>query len=480
MLGRPRGCAGNPPERQVQGPAVPIYFHNTLTRRKEAFQPLKPDHVGMYVCGPTVYDFAHIGNARPVVVFDVLYRLLKLQYKSVTYVRNITDIEDKIIAAAAKNGEPISALTARTEQAYRDDMSALNALRPDHEPRATEHIEGMQRLIQALIEKGHAYSADGHVLFSVPSMKSYGRLSGHSREELVAGARVEVAPYKKDPADFVLWKPSTPEQPGWDSPWGRGRPGWHIECSAMSEAYLGQTFDIHGGGLDLIFPHHENEIAQSECAHGRTFVRTWMHNGFVIVNGEKMSKSLGNYFTVRDLLAEWPGEAIRFALLSAHYRQPLDITKETLRQSRHALDRLYTALRHATDVPAADAEPPLDVLAALEDDLNTPMAISHLHETATKLNKAASPGERAACKGALLAAGGVLGVLRNEPEAWFRWQPASGTTLDEANIEDRIRRRQEARKARNFAEADRIRDELAASGILLEDGPQGTTWRRKD
>ncbi|HEX6103252.1 MAG TPA: cysteine--tRNA ligase [Alphaproteobacteria bacterium] len=459
---------------------MPIYLHNTLTRRKEAFQPLKPDHVGMYVCGPTVYDFAHIGNARPVVVFDVLYRLLKLHFKSVTYVRNVTDIEDKIIAAAAKNGEPISALTARTERAYREDMLALNALPPDYEPRATEHIEGMQRLIGALIGKGHAYVADGHVLFSVPSMENYGRLSGHSREELVAGARVEVAPYKKDPADFVLWKPSTPEQPGWDSPWGRGRPGWHIECSAMSEAFLGQTFDIHGGGLDLIFPHHENEIAQSECAHGRPFVRTWMHNGFLIVEGEKMSKSLGNFFTVRELLAESPGEAIRLTLLSAHYRQPLDFTREGLRQSRHALDRLYTALRHAADVPAAEAEPPFDVVAALEDDLNTPMAISHLHELATKLNKGTTAAERSACKSALLAAGRALGLLEQDPEAWFRWQPAGGAALDEAAIEDLIRRRQEARKSRNFAEADRIRDELAAQGVLLEDGPQGTIWRRKD
>jgi cysteinyl-tRNA synthetase len=459
---------------------LPIYLHNTLTRRKEALQPLRPDHVGMYVCGPTVYDFAHIGNARPVVVFDVLYRLLTLHFKSVTYVRNITDIEDKIIAAAAKNGEPISALTARTEQAYREDMAALNALAPDHEPRATEHIEGMQRLIQALIEKGHAYVADGHVLFSVPSMKNYGRLSGHSPEELVAGARVEVAPYKKDPADFVLWKPSTPEQPGWDSPWGRGRPGWHIECSAMSEAFLGRTFDIHGGGLDLIFPHHENEIAQSECAHGQPFVRTWMHNGFLVVEGEKMSKSLGNFFTVRELLAESPGEAIRLTLLSAHYRQPLDFTREGLRQSRHALDRLYTALRHAADVPPQETEPPFDVIAALEDDLNTPMAISHLHEAATRLNKASSPAERSACKGALLAAGRLLGLLEQDPEAWFRWQPARGGALDEAAVEDLILRRQEARKARNFAEADRIRDELAAQGILLEDGPTRTTWRRKD
>jgi cysteinyl-tRNA synthetase len=448
----------------------------------------------MYVCGPTVYEFAHIGNARPVVVFDVLYRLLKLHFKSVTYVRNITDIEDKIIAAAAKNGEPISALTARTEQAYREDMAALNALPPDHEPRATEHVEGMQRLIGMLIDKGHAYVADGHVLFSVPSMENYGRLSGHSREELVAGARVEVAPYKKDPADFVLWKPSTPEQPGWDSPWGRGRPGWHIECSAMSEALLGRTFDIHGGGLDLIFPHHENEIAQSECAHGTPFVGTWMHNGFLVVEGEKMSKSLGNFFTVRELLAESPGEAIRLTLLSAHYRQPLDFTREGLRQSRHALDRLYTALRHAADVPGIEAEPPFDVVAALEDDLNTPMAISHLHELATKLNKAAGSSERAQAKAALLAAGRLLGLLQQDPEAWFhrivrpRGTVSSvsmgavlvRTTPDEKDIELRIRARSEARKARNFAEADRIRDELAAEGILLEDGPQGTTWRRRD
>jgi cysteinyl-tRNA synthetase len=331
---------------------LPIYLHNTLSRRKELFKPLRPDSVGLYVCGPTVYDLAHIGNARPVVVFDVLFRLLRLQFKNVVYVRNITDIDDKIIAAAAKNGESIEALTARTDKAFHEDMAALYALPPTAEPRATQHIDGMQRLITMLLEKGHAYVADGHVLFHVPSMPNYGRLSGHSREELIAGARVDVAPYKKDPADFVLWKPSTPEQPGWDSPWGRGRPGWHIECSAMSEAYLGETFDIHGGGIDLIFPHHENEIAQSECAHGKPFVRTWMHNGFLIVEGEKMSKSLGNFFTVRELLAKARGEAIRLTLLSAHYRQPLDFTLDGLEQSKHALDRLYIALRDAADVPS--------------------------------------------------------------------------------------------------------------------------------
>src|SRR5262245_1952828 len=311
-----------------------------MTRRKELFAPLRPDRVGMYVCGPTVYDFAHIGNARPVVVFDVLYRLLKLQFKSVCYVRNITDIDDKIIAAAADNKEPIESLTRRTEQAFHQDMAALGALTPDAEPRATQHIESMIRLIETLIAKGHAYEAEGHVLFSVPSMPNYGRLSGHSREELIAGARVDVAPYKQDPADFVLWKPSPSELPGWPSPWGRGRPGWHIECSAMSEALLGETFDIHGGGLDLIFPHHENEIAQSECAHGTTFVRNWVHNGYLVVEGEKMSKSLGNFFTVRELLADVPGEAIRLTLLSTHYRQPLDFTRVSLTQARHALDRL--------------------------------------------------------------------------------------------------------------------------------------------
>jgi cysteinyl-tRNA synthetase len=475
---------------------LPIYLHNTLSRRKELFQPLKPDSVGLYVCGPTVYDLAHIGNARPVVVFDVLFRLLKLQFKNVTYVRNITDIDDKIIAAAAKNGEPIDALTARTDKAFHEDMAALYALPPTAEPRATQHIDGMRRLIMMLLEKGHAYVADGHVLFHVPSMPNYGRLSGHSREELIAGARVDVAPYKKDPADFVLWKPSTPEQPGWDSPWGRGRPGWHIECSAMSEAHLGETFDIHGGGLDLIFPHHENEIAQSECAHGKPFVRTWMHNGFLIVEGEKMSKSLGNFFTVRDLLAKAHGETIRLTLLSTHYRQPLDFTLDGLRQSKHALDRLYTALRDAADVPAVETEPPFDVIAALEDDLNTPMAITHLHELATKLNKAKAPKERAEAKSALVAGGQVLGLLQQDPEEWFHKLPVvsaitaavsadavvvQSPMLDEAEIERRINARTKARKARNFLEADRIRDELAAHGVLLEDGPGGkTTWRLKD
>ena len=457
---------------------MPLDLYNTLTRRKERFEPLRPDHVGMYVCGPTVYDTAHIGNARPVVVFDLLFRLLTRLYPAVTYVRNITDVDDKIIDRARDSGEPIDALTARTTDLFHADMDALNALRPTIEPRATQHIGQMIALIATLIERGNAYAAEGHVLFSVPSMPSYGQLSRRSLEDMIAGARVEVAPYKRDASDFVLWKPSTPDQPGWDSPWGRGRPGWHIECSAMAKEHLGATFDIHGGGLDLIFPHHENEIAQSCCANGTDrLARTWVHNGFVTVEGEKMSKSLGNFFTVHDLLDEFPGEAIRLTLLSAHYRQPLDFTREGIRQAKGALDRWYQALR-GEPVPAA-GELPFDVLAALEDDLNSPLAIAHLHELATAVNKAKSDAEKAAAKGALLAAGRQLGLLQQDPEAWFRWAPAGGTEgLSDADVEQLIADRKAARAAKNFAEADRIRKELADKGIVLEDGPQGTTWKR--
>ncbi|PWC85361.1 cysteinyl-tRNA synthetase [Azospirillum sp. TSH100] len=457
---------------------MPLDLYNTLTRRKERFEPLRPDHVGMYVCGPTVYDTAHIGNARPVVVFDLLFRLLSRLYPAVTYVRNITDVDDKIIDRARDSGEPIDALTARTTSLFHADMDALNALRPTIEPRATQHIGQMIALIATLIERGNAYAAEGHVLFSVPSMPSYGQLSRRSLEDMIAGARVEVAPYKRDASDFVLWKPSTPEQPGWDSPWGRGRPGWHIECSAMAKEHLGATFDIHGGGLDLIFPHHENEIAQSCCANGTDrLARTWVHNGFVTVEGEKMSKSLGNFFTVHDLLDEFPGEAIRLTLLSAHYRQPLDFTREGIRQAKGALDRWYQALR-GEPVPAA-GEVPFDVLAALEDDLNSPLAIAHLHELATAVNKAKSDAEKAAAKGALLAAGQQLGLLQQDPEAWFRWAPTGGDEgLSDADVEQLIADRKAARAAKNFAEADRIRKELADKGIVLEDGPQGTTWKR--
>ena len=457
-----------------------LVLHNTLTRRKEPFTPLDPNRVGMYVCGPTVYDLAHIGNARPVVVFDVLYRLLKRAYPSVRYVRNITDVDDKIIEAARASGEPIDALTERTERAFHEDMAALGALEPDVEPHATAHIPQMLAMIEKLVEAGHAYAADGHVLFSVPSMADYGALSRRDRDEMIAGARVEVAPYKKDPADFVLWKPSAPDQPGWDSPWGRGRPGWHLECSAMSATHLGETFDIHGGGQDLIFPHHENEIAQSRCAHGGApFVRYWVHNGYVVVEGEKMSKSLGNFFTVRDLLDEAPGEAIRLALLGTHYRQPLDFTRDGLRQARAALDRLYGALRHAAMAAAADpgdVAPPAALVAALEDDLNTPRAIGVLHALAGALNKETDPAEKARRAAELTAGGALLGLLQADPETWF--QGAGEGALADDEIEALIAKRDRARADKDFAEADRIRDDLADRGVLLEDGPDGTTWRR--
>lgn len=461
-----------------------IQLYNTLRREKAPFQPLDPAKVRMYVCGPTVYDFAHIGNARPVVVFDVLFRLLRRVYgpDHVTYARNITDVEDKIIVAAKESGESIDSLTARTAQAFHEDMAALGALPPSLEPRATQYIPQMIAMIETLIEKNHAYAADGHVLFSVPSMPAYGRLSRHSRDELIEGARVEVAAYKQDPADFVLWKPSTEDQPGWDSPWGRGRPGWHIECSAMSAELLGQTFDIHGGGQDLIFPHHENEIAQSTCAHGAEFVNVWMHNGYVISNGEKMSKSLGNFFTVRQLLEEgWPGEVIRLALLSAHYRQPLDITRDKLKETKAQLNRFYFALRKLQNVELSEEPtPPNSVIEALCDDLNTPLALSRLHEILdrlnTKMETGGFTGDLEPEKRELLGAGALLGLLEADPKGWFTGAGADGP--GEAEIEAQIVARKEARAAKDFAEADRIRDELAAKGIVLEDGAGGTTWRR--
>jgi cysteinyl-tRNA synthetase len=457
-----------------------LELYNTLSRQKESFQPIDAKHVRMYVCGPTVYDFAHLGNARPVVVFDVLYRLLKSLYPRVTYVRNITDVDDKIMQKAKDTGEKIETITSRTTDAYHQDMGALGALPPDIEPRATQHIPQMLAMIDTLIKNGHAYAAEGHVMFNVPSMPEYGQLSRRSRDELIAGARVEVAPYKKDPADFVLWKPSTPEQPGWESPYGRGRPGWHIECSAMSEAHLGETFDIHGGGLDLIFPHHENEIAQSRCAHGQPLMaKFWMHNGFLTINQDKMSKSTGNFFTVRDLLAEAPGEALRLALLTAHYRQPLDFSSEALAAAKQTLDGWYGALRNSTHVPAdKTAEMPRAFQAALEDDLNTPQAIAQLHDLVSNLNKAASDREKAGAKSALLKAARFLGFLAREPEGWFRWAPAGKKTLSDQDIESQVAARLAARKAKDFAEADRIRNSLQAAGILLEDKAETTLWRR--
>ncbi|MCW8860789.1 MAG: cysteine--tRNA ligase [Rhodospirillales bacterium] len=456
-----------------------LHIHNTLTRRKDAFEPIDPANVRMYVCGPTVYDYAHIGNARPVVVFDVLYRLLKTIYPKVTYVRNITDVDDKINARARESGEDIRAITERTADAFHADMAALNALPPDIEPRATEHIPEMTAMIETLIASGHAYEAEGHVLFSVASFDGYGALSGRNRDEMIAGARVEVAPYKRDPADFVLWKPSGEDEPGWQSPWSYGRPGWHLECSAMSGRYLDKTFDIHGGGQDLIFPHHENEIAQSVCAHGGTpFVRYWMHNGYLMAEGEKMSKSLGNFYTVHELLDDFPGEAIRLVLLQTHYRQPLDFTRDGLVQAKQTLDRFYTALRNAGDVAGENDGVSGGVAEALLDDLNTPLALSHLHELVTSLNKESDPDVRGQLKAALLAGAELLGLLRQEPEDWFRWQPAGSATLDEDQIEKLIAERIAARKAKDFAAADRIRDDLSAMGVVLEDGAGGTTWKR--
>jgi len=459
---------------------VALALYNTLTRRKERFEPLDPQNVRMYVCGPTVYDLAHIGNARPVIVFDVLFRLLRARYGAshVKYVRNITDVDDKINAAAKENKESIRDLTTRTAKAFHQDVAALLCLPPTVEPRATEHIKPMIALIADLIAKGHAYEAQGHVLFAVPSMKDYGKLSRRDRDELIAGARVEVAPYKRDPADFVLWKPSPAELPGWDSPWGRGRPGWHIECSAMSAEYLGPHFDIHGGGLDLIFPHHENEIAQSECAHPEApFVRFWLHNGFVTVNGEKMAKSAGNFRTIRDVLAEAPGEAARLAMLTAHYRDPLDWTSERLAEAKRTLDRFYLALRGVAEAAPAKSELPHGVAAALDDDLNTPLALAALHESLAALNKAGTATEKARLKGGLLAGGAALGLLQQSPEAWLK---GTAAPVDETReIEELIARRNAARRAKDFAESDRIRALLAARGVVLEDKAGGKTeWRR--
>jgi cysteinyl-tRNA synthetase len=474
-----------------------LWVYNTLTREKKPFVPIRSDEVSMYVCGPTVYDFAHIGNARPVVVFDTLYRVLKKAYPNhrVRYARNITDIDDKIIARAAESGRTIDEITEETTRAYHEDMAALGALRPDHEPRCTRSVPEMVAMIGKLVAKGHAYEAEGHVLFHVPSYADYGKLSGRPRDEQIAGARVEVAPYKRDPADFVLWKPSTPEQPGWDSPWGRGRPGWHIECSAMSESLFGPTFDIHGGGQDLIFPHHENEIAQSVCAHDRVqFVRYWMHNGFVIVNGEKMSKSLGNFYTVRDLLNRGErGEAIRLLLLKTHYRAPLDFTDEGLKQAKGDLDRWYRALASVEDVAEEPCEHALPfeqggVLEALLDDLNTPMAIASMHAIADYvLNPTphkfvpsgfAAKFSRGNLKYRLMLNARLLGVLNNTSESWFKSAHADPGAVAESDIEDAIQARLAARKAKNFAEADRIRDDLKAKGVILEDGPKGTSWKR--
>jgi cysteinyl-tRNA synthetase len=454
-----------------------IYLHDTLSNEKKAFEPLVPGRVTMYVCGPTVYNYAHIGNARPPVVFDVLARLLRSRYELV-YARNITDVDDKIIAAARETGRPIDEITTRYTEAYNSDMAALGVRPPDIEPRATGHIAEMIAMIETLLQRGCAYQADGHVLFDVTADRDYGRLSKRDLREMIAGARVEVAPYKKSPQDFVLWKPSAPELPGWDSPWGRGRPGWHLECSAMVKKHLGETIDIHGGGQDLVFPHHENELAQSRCAHdGAVFARYWLHNGFLSVDSTKMSKSLGNVLLVHDLVDSMPGEAIRLALMSAHYRQPLDWSDDTVENGRRQLDRLYGALRGIDVDAAARAEtaPPDAVVAALEDDLNTPKALAEMFNLARRLNKTGEPGERRHLAAQLYAAGNLTGLLQEDPEQWFA---GSGGELPDAEIEGLLRERNAAREKRDFAAADAIRDRLANAGIAIEDGPSGTRWRR--
>jgi len=442
-----------------------IFVYNTEARAKERFEPIDPTNVRMYVCGPTVYDHAHIGNARPYTVFDLLFRLLRHVYgaEHVTYARNITDIEDKIMVRAHEEGVGIKTITNRYTKIFQDDMRKLGSLDPTIEPKATDHLPQMIKMMRDLIEKGHAYEADGHVMFSVPSMENYGRLSRHSRDELVAGARVEVAPYKRDPADFVLWKPSTDDQVGWGSPWGRGRPGWHLECSCMIEKHLGEQIDIHAGGQDLIFPHHENEIAQSECTHGTQFVRYWMHNGYLTVDGVKMSKSLGNFYTISELLDQHGGEAMRLSLLTAHYRQPVDFSHENAAEQKRRLDRWY---RIAGSVTASDTVP-VTVIEALADDLNSPKAIAALDALATE--------ETAAD---LKAGANFLGLLMSTSEQWFQGDAPEGISAEE--IDAMIEARNQARANKDFAESDRIRNALTKMGIALEDGPEGTSWRKAD
>jgi cysteinyl-tRNA synthetase len=445
-----------------------LRFYNSLTRSKDIFTPLDAGHVRLYACGPTVYDVAHIGNFRMAVVFDVLNRLLRHVYPRVTYVSNITDVDDKIMIAASERGEDIVTLTQKYTKIYNDDLRSLKCELPDIQPRATDHIPQMIKLCEDLIARGHAYVAEGHVLFHVPSFPAYGGLSGRSRDDQIAGARVDVAPYKKDAADFVLWKPSTGEQVGWDSPFGRGRPGWHIECSAMAEAHLGLPFDIHGGGADLKFPHHENEIAQSCCAHGHThdlshFAKVWIHNGFLTVEGEKMSKSLGNFTTAQDLLAKGvKGEVIRYALLAGHYRQPLDWTQNGVHQAKAQLDKFYKLL-HAQEVLEADI--PHTVLEALADDLNTPKVIA-------ELNALYNAGDAAGLK----AAGALIGILQDNPRAWLGLDNQADGDADW--ITDLINARAAAKKAKDFAMADSIRAELLNQGIVIEDTKDGTLWRR--
>lgn len=450
-------------------------IYNTAKQSKEDFVPIDPNNVRMYVCGPTVYNFVHIGNARPAVVFDVLKRILDTLYPKVVYARNITDIDDKIMKAAAESDRSIDSVANEYTEAYMSDMAAIGVAEPTISPKATDHVAQMIAMVETLVEKGHAYEAEGHVLFDVRSMSDYGKLSNRSLEDMLDGARVEVAPYKKYAGDFVLWKPSADEEPGWSSPWGRGRPGWHLECSAMIEEHLGNSIDIHGGGRDLIFPHHENERAQSKCAHGgESFVKYWMHNGYINIDGEKMSKSLGNFRTVRDLLSQYHGEVIRFALLSAHYRSELDFSVSLLEQSKASLDGLYGALRNQSGTALVDVDvKESPAFNALMDDVNTALAISECHALAKEMNR---EGENAdpKTKSMLLAVGKLLGILQEDPETWFK----GGASDEDAEIDALVNERVEAKRAKNWARADEIRDELNARGIELEDSKDSSTWRR--
>ncbi len=455
-----------------------IKLYNSLTRKKETFTPIEKNNVRMYACGPTVYNYAHIGNARSAIVFDMLTRTLRTKYENVTYVANITDIDDKIIAASRETGMPISKITEKFTKIYNEDMASLGATKPDIQPKATETIQEMIALIENLIQNDHAYAADGHVLFNVPSFPAYGGLSGRNRDDQIAGARVEIAPYKKDAADFVLWKPSAKDEPGWDSPWGRGRPGWHIECSAMAEKHLGLPFDIHGGGADLKFPHHENEIAQSCCAHAEVkdlsvFAKTWVHNGFLTVEGEKMSKSLGNFTLAHDLLQIHDGETLRLTLLSAHYRQPLDWSDDKIAQNKKLLDRIYARLEQMKDLESQSADIPAPILDALYDDMNTPQAISALCATLKEENSAA-------LKSKLLAGGNLLGILQKSPSQWLGFDEIKGQAANNEKIEVLLNERAKAKADKNYARADKIRDELNAMNIEIIDTEDGTKWKYKE
>lgn len=464
-----------------------LHIYNTESRKVEPFEPINPERVTMYVCGPTVYNFIHIGNARPAVAFDVLFRVLQMEYPSVVYARNITDIDDKIMKAAAESGESIKDVAERYATEYDQDMVALGNLAPSVMPKATEHLPHMIRMINNLVDQGHAYEAEGHVLFDVTSMEDYGQLSNRSLEDMLDGARVEVAPYKKYAGDFVMWKPSSDDEPGWDSPWGRGRPGWHIECSAMIEEHLGDTIDIHGGGRDLVFPHHENERAQSQCSHGgKQFVRYWMHNGYINIGGEKMSKSLGNFKTVRDLRSRYKGEVIRYTLLKAHYRSELDFSVEQLDESKASLDSLYSSLRRAKSI--ATTEVSVDKIKnsafykALLKDLGTPDALSELHALSNALNATESDAEKSEIKSMLLALGEILGLLQQDVDAWFQSDTDEATEidgLDASAIEVLIAERHQAKLDKNYARADEIRQGLLDQGIVLEDSREGTEWRRE-